>query len=120
MQTTGWSIIHSGFRIPSFQTRHRKIHNLHWRRQIIWRPSNNGLSTPSVHSDEAPAPETASGINVVDQWSSGSEDGGSPIPAPEENLAIAEMWSDQEDQEEHSGDELARPSYEASADLSDR
>jgi len=76
--------------------------------------------TPSVHSDKAPAPETASGIDVVDQWSSGSEDGGSPIPAPEENLAIAEMWSDEEDQEEHSGDELARPSYEASADLSDR
>src|ERR1700678_2390398 len=50
----------------------------------------------------------------------GSEDGGSPIPAPKENLAIAEMWSDEEDQEEHSGDELARPSYEASADLSDR
>src|ERR1700678_232761 len=76
--------------------------------------------TPSVHSDKAPAPETASAINVVDQWSSGSEDGGSPIPAPEENLAIAEMWSDEEDQEEHSGDELARPSYEASADLSDQ
>src|SRR6202522_3134484 len=54
---------------------------------------------PSVHSDKAPAPETASGIDVVDQWSSGSEDGGSPIPAPEENLAIAEMWSDEEDQE---------------------
>src|SRR6202522_879363 len=42
-QTTGWSIIHSGFRILSFQTRHRKVHNLHRRRQIIWRPSNNGL-----------------------------------------------------------------------------
>ena len=76
--------------------------------------------TPSVHSDKAPAPDTASAIDVVDQWSSGSEDGGSPIPAPQENLAIAEMWSDEEDQEEHSGDELARPSYEASADLSDR
>ena len=50
--------------------------------------------TPSVHSDKAPAPDTASAIDVVDQWSSGSEDGGSPIPAPQENLAIAEMWSE--------------------------
>lgn len=76
--------------------------------------------TPSVHSDEAPAPESASGLGIVEQWSSGSEDGGLAIPVSEDNLAIAEMWSDEEDQEEHSGDELARPSYESSADLSNQ